>query len=977
MAQQTAAVLGEVIRVAAGSGAACDRELLERFAAGEQAAFAALFRRHGGMVLGVCHRALPRLQDAEDACQATFLLLARKAASGRWQPSVANWLYLTARRVAGNARRSADRRARHERKAAVAEAVQPVDRMTARELLQALDAELDRLPASYREPLVLCYLEGLTRDEAAARLGLRPATLKSRLERGRKRLGDALTRRGCVAGAGLLALAATSKAEAASGMAEGVLAAAFGRAPAPVAALAEGVAANVLVCKSVVAVLLLIGSAALGLGWISAGLPAERAPYRPAVSADRPGAKQPPGGEMPAPGAKPAEKSAAVGRPAARTITGRVLGPDGKAVGGVKLFVPAVKSAPLLTPDDITVRQVGTTDADGRFRAAVEPLHKSAPRAYLIAYLPGFGVDWLQFGGPGDPELVGEQTLRLPKDLPISGRVVNTEGRPVPGVSVAIETVNVPADEKLDEYLAGWFRNLRDNLATPRKRLYFPLDRITGPTTTDRDGRFTVRGAGAERIVYLRMDGGGIARSVPYVVTRAGFDPGPYNEELRKREHDALRELNRFLGLYGPDLTFIAEGGKEITGLVSDLDTGEPIAGCRMFTLTGFGDGVLCRTDSHGHYRLSGIPKRGSQVRISVTPPDGSRYLARTEDAADTEGLAPVRLNVRMAKGAMVTGRVIDRQTGKGVRTGIRFAPLPANKLFGTRPEYSAYATDRTMRDTDADGSFRLLTIPGPALAMAQVHEGETYNGKHVSPYRNATPDPEHKDLFRRYGESWTVTTAGNSLEFLSNEHAVKVVDVGASGETRVDLYVDRGVTAKLTVQDAAGRPLAGAWVAGLTDHWPITYRLTEPTATVYALDPAKHRTLVLYHPDRGLGGTVTVRGDEKEPVVAKLQPLARVTGRLLDADGQPLGGLLVWLAHPRQIDSELYRFAAPAGARTVTDKAGRFTLDAVVPGVRTDLQIVKGREFYNSRPRLPQFRLKPGENFDLGDRRLAPQPSP
>ena len=159
MARQTAAVLGEVIRAAARSTPANDRELLERFAAGEQSAFAALFRRHGGMVLGVCRRTLPRLQDAEDACQATFLLLARKAAAGRWQPSVANWLYLTARRVAGNARRAAERRSRHERKAAVPEAVLPVDRMTGRELLEALDSELDRLPSAYREPLVLCYLE--------------------------------------------------------------------------------------------------------------------------------------------------------------------------------------------------------------------------------------------------------------------------------------------------------------------------------------------------------------------------------------------------------------------------------------------------------------------------------------------------------------------------------------------------------------------------------------------------------------------------------------------------------------------------------------------------------------------------------------------------------------------------------------------------------------------------------------------------
>src|ERR1700722_15638757 len=127
MAPVPSPVLGEVIRAATGSTDAVlsDRELLGRFvAAGDQAAFAALFRRHSGMVLGVCRRALSNLQDAEDAWQATFLVLARRARSGRWQPSVANWLYTTARRVAGNARMAAERRARREKKAAVPEAVQ-------------------------------------------------------------------------------------------------------------------------------------------------------------------------------------------------------------------------------------------------------------------------------------------------------------------------------------------------------------------------------------------------------------------------------------------------------------------------------------------------------------------------------------------------------------------------------------------------------------------------------------------------------------------------------------------------------------------------------------------------------------------------------------------------------------------------------------------------------------------------------------
>jgi DNA-directed RNA polymerase specialized sigma24 family protein len=91
-------------------------------------------RRHGPLVLGACRRVLPNVQDAEDACQATFLVLAQKAKSNRWQPSIANRLYTTARKVAGNARLADQRQTRRESRAAVPEAVQPVDQMSARGL---------------------------------------------------------------------------------------------------------------------------------------------------------------------------------------------------------------------------------------------------------------------------------------------------------------------------------------------------------------------------------------------------------------------------------------------------------------------------------------------------------------------------------------------------------------------------------------------------------------------------------------------------------------------------------------------------------------------------------------------------------------------------------------------------------------------------------------------------------------------------
>ena len=96
----------------------------------------------------------------------------------------------------------------------------------------------------------------------------------------------------------------------------------------------------------------------------------------------------------------------------------------------------------------------------------------------------------------------------------------------------------------------------------------------------------------------------------------------------------------------------------------------------------------------------------------------------------------------------MVSGRVIDRETGKGVQAGIRFAPLPENKHFG-KPGFDGYRTDRTMQGTDREGRFRVVTIPGKSLLMVRVYAREKVDGEELSTYQTARPDPDYQDLFK------------------------------------------------------------------------------------------------------------------------------------------------------------------------------------------------------------------------------------
>ncbi len=185
-----------------------DGELLERFIdAHDEAAFTVLIEKHGPMVLGVCRRALTSLHDAEDACQATFLVLSRKAATVSKKASLGSWLHGVAGRVSANLKREQGRRRSRERMRDSAPSKDPANEVLWSEVQAVLDEELQLLPDRYRAPLVLCYLECLTRDEAATQLGVSPGSLHGLLERGRDLLRKRLVKRGLALSAVLSAVA--------------------------------------------------------------------------------------------------------------------------------------------------------------------------------------------------------------------------------------------------------------------------------------------------------------------------------------------------------------------------------------------------------------------------------------------------------------------------------------------------------------------------------------------------------------------------------------------------------------------------------------------------------------------------------------------------------------------------------------------------------------------------------------------------
>ena len=180
-----------------------DRDLLRRFAGRwDEAAFHTLLHRYGPMVLDVCRGVLGNEADAEDTFQATFLILARKAASVRNAASLGSWLHGVAYRTALKARARSATRQKNEARVPTLQVSDPDD-LVWREVRQIIDEELQAQPAHYRDPLVLCYLEGRTQQEVARQLGWGLGVLRGRLHRGRERLRRRLERR-VISGAGAL-----------------------------------------------------------------------------------------------------------------------------------------------------------------------------------------------------------------------------------------------------------------------------------------------------------------------------------------------------------------------------------------------------------------------------------------------------------------------------------------------------------------------------------------------------------------------------------------------------------------------------------------------------------------------------------------------------------------------------------------------------------------------------------------------------
>ena len=938
-----------------------DGQLLGRFLAREEpaeseAAFTVLVERHGAMVLHICERVLGDSHDAQDAFQATFLLMVRKANTIRSRESVGDWLFRIARRVAMRARVNAARRRQHL-EALIVERRNSSGGKSATAIPHDADldygwliAEVDRLPERFRAPIVLHYFEGLSTEATARRLGCARGTVLSRLSRARDRLRRGLERRGlsldAVGPVGVMAnqlawretvptllVQNTTRAGVSLRLAGAAIESVV---PAAVAALAHGVARS-LVFTSVrtAACVFILVAAGVSLG-IAASLdradePSRAAPPRELASPVR-------GTSATGPTAPPqgtAHEDLLVFR-------GQVLDPDGKPVPGASIV--------LSRPDSRQPPQrFASSGTDGRFEAAIPRASTEEPGAddavvFLAALAPGLGPAWIKIDRRAAEKPV---VIRLRRDeVAIEGRILNLEGRAVPDARVSVYGIaGLPN---------GFLTALRSDAgqADPsshwmdvmENRLVLPNGGPPAATRTDRDGRFRMNGLGRDRIVTLIIEGESIEESVATVLTSG--DPAYTPLSL---SGDDWAEFK----LHGPKFELIIAPGRVVAGIVRDHDTGRPIAGATVGSSWAHG-GTTC--DGQGRFRLTGMPKARDSLLWAVA--GEQPYVRATKPVGDPQGLGPVQADVELRRGVWVRGRVIDQSSGRPVSATVQYLAFRDNPHLKDYPGAKIFrgidGSDEVEYRTDADGRFRAVAIPGAGILVVRSLEPG---------YLTALP--------------LTAKAAGNVLDVANFEYqqdrfqALVPINLRENEVSVIrDITLTPGRRQHVRPVGSDGRPIERTLNFGEHSRSSLGDLVPGSEFTFIHPRPGNPARVVIVSENREMAAFVDIKGGEPDPISVALQPSGTVTGRLVDEDGRPRPNVRLELSyHLNGSQSEEQCFSP----RLLTGPDGRFRIWGLVPGLPYNIAVIrraaKDEEHrYEGYLHTNTWTLKPGEMCDWGD---------
>ena len=918
-----------------------DGELLESFICRkDEAAFAALVRRHGPMVLSVCRRIIGNHHDAEDAFQATFLVLARKASAVRPREMVANWLHGVACRTGLKARTSNAKRHVREQQAAKMPEPEAVQQELWHDLLPLLDQELNRLPKTYRLAIVLCDLEGKSIKEATRQLGWPQGTLAGRLARGRKWLAKRLANRGVLLSTGALAAIVSQRAAAANVptalMMNTVQAATLlaagqalpsGTISTRVAALAEGALKTMFLSKMISASVILFAAAMLLFGSARLMFSAPKVEH-------------------------PGEAEQIAGIPDERApdtrewiiYSGRVLGPDHQPVAGAKLYMTVSWGYPHYPSPS---PEYATTGADGRFSFRVPHGEFGNQSTTVAAAAAHLGVGWVELPSNGKRDDLIVQMAN--DDVPITGELVDLEGKPVAGATLRLLQINA-AD---GGGLGPWLEAVRDHgaLSYQLGNQYFKQFTIAIPlqVATDARGRFRLTGIGRNRLIRVQLDGPTIVSQQLCILTRPG-------EAIQVMDFTVQPEFHiprRVTTYYGASFRLAVAPTKPVVGVVRDQDTKKPLAGITIRSgarTIGTGvavahDFVRTTTDAEGRYRLTGLPK-GEGFSIVALPGDDQPYGVADKKVPDSPGLEAVTIDFELKRGIWIEGKITDKATGRPLKARVQYFALASNPNLRDYPGFGGAAF---MERFARCGAYRLLGLPGPGLIAVYPPKEHYLRAPERDDDFGTVPRPPRGIRLVGLPSGAPPALAPSSPDTdpysgaitSSNYSALARIDPpkGVGSFTR-DVTLDPGWRLTGTVLGPDGKPLEGVGITYLgnglrsmpSQLFPFE-RMKTAEFTVW-FNPRRPRDILFQHPEKGLIGVAHPPKQNGASVTVRLEPGATVRGRLVDGNGKPRAGVgLIVFARPK--NESIWSCYGPP---ITTDGQGRFKISTLPAGYEFNL---------------------------------------
>jgi 5-hydroxyisourate hydrolase-like protein (transthyretin family) len=416
--------------------------------------------------------------------------------------------------------------------------------------------------------------------------------------------------------------------------------------------------------------------------------------------------------------------------------------------------------------------------------------------------------------------------------------------------------------------------------------------------------------------------------------------------------------------IYGTEFTFTGAPTRPIEGIVVDAQTRQPLAGVRVesYKLADYpfsAHSVLkTTTDAAGRFRLVGMPKAAGNI-LMLVPNDEQPYLMRRVPVPDPTGIDPVRMTIELHRGIWITGRITDKSTGEPV-PGVRmhYLPFRTNEFAQALPEFDKDGNtdgDQRRYQTKADGTYRLVGLPGRAVVGAEsIYKSYRYG---VGYEAIDAPKEGKSDWLLTYrnpinpGPKWP-----SAMREINPDKSVE--------EVKLDIELDPGASVRIRMVDAQDKPVTGADCDGLS---PRHYqpKVDESVLTATNFGPQETRSIVIHHKGRNIGRVIQAGPAEvaQGEIQVKLLPCATVTGRLMN-QGEPLSGLSI---EPRVLPSGDFSKRLPTIA---TDSEGRFTC-TLVPGSQYNLHAEgKGLDFYATVAN--DLTIEPGETKDVGTLTLA-----